>query len=75
MINATLPEHAVSINTPNPVSNDPPKTNEGTLVLRVGLNGSYSSEFLANQSEVQERLSELLDHLRPLLVYALENRR
>lgn len=64
MVTATLPEHPALGKTP-----------EDALVIRLRLNGTYSSEFFASQSEVQERLTELWNHLRPLLVYALENPR
>ena len=59
----------------NPDSNDKPITDEGSLVIRIGSGGSFSSEIIANQSEAQEHLLNLMNCLRPALNDALENRR
>ena len=70
MLTAILPEPSVSSKTPELDNHD-----EGTLVIRLQLNGEYSSEILANQSETQERLTELLECVRPTLNDVLENYR
>ena len=66
MLNASLPQHAASIKT---LELDPDchakPTNEGTLVIRLRLNGIDSVEILANQSETQAQLMELWGSVRP----------
>lgn len=70
MATATVFEHIPSMK-PLELHN----SDEGTLVIRFGLSGAYSSEILANQSEVQEQLLNLMNCLRPALNNVLENHR
>lgn len=75
MMPATLPDLAVSIKTPELDSSIQLITDEGSLVIRIGVNGAYSSEILASQSETQERLLDLMKCLRPVLNDVVENHR
>lgn len=62
MVTATVSEHTASIKTLEFQNSD-----EGTLVIRFRLSGAYSPEILADQSETQRQLLELLNSLQPAL--------
>lgn len=62
MVISNVSEHTASIKTLEFHNPD-----EGTLVIRFRLSGAYSPEILADQSETQRQLLELLESLQPAL--------
>ncbi len=73
MLSTILPEQPVSIKTREFESDHHAKfkTNEGSLVIRLGLNGIDSVEIQADESEVQVQLLDLWASVRPAVNVAL----
>ncbi len=75
MVSTTLPELKSSIKSPEADLDTHSQliANEGTLVIRLGLDGIDSVEIEADESELEVQLLDLWTSVRPALDVAMVN--